>query len=31
MAMPEQLRKQVEAAEEKMKEISGSQEVDTAT
>ena len=29
MAMPEQLRKQVEAAEEKMKEISGSQEVDT--
>ena len=27
MAMPEQLRKQVEAAEEKMKEISGSQEV----
>lgn len=29
MAMPEQLRKQIEAAEEKMKEISGSQEVDT--
>jgi cell division septum initiation protein DivIVA len=28
MAMPEQIRKQIEAAEEKMKEISGSQEVD---
>ena len=28
MAMPEQVRKQIEAAEEKMKEISGSQEVD---
>lgn len=29
MALPEQVRKQIEAAEEKMKEISGSQEVDT--
>ena len=29
MAMPEQIRKQIEAADEKMKEISGSQEVDT--
>lgn len=29
MAMPEQVRKQIEAAEEKMKEISGSQEVST--
>lgn len=29
MALPEQVRKQIEAAEEKMKEITGSQEVDT--
>lgn len=31
MALPEQVRKQIEAADEKMKEISGEQEVDNST